>query len=734
MKKTEITAEGLRTAVWSAFPTVDIFRAFKGDKRNISSVERFIDLAQKEKLIKKKNENDFEELLSMSKELYKSRKPAMEFSYDALLTEIKKEKSIKSLVGELREMAEVFALEKPDEVLFTRMKQDFHSHSIKRQHALMLLAIWLGLNKSELGINYQILVSFPRSASEPAVEETMGVLVTFAFMGENIDATTIDFLKKELPECIRDLKLSYLSEKRITYLATTCMARFPIKEGMAGYPATYGQAMRDALSLAYQMVITWQLSSMYTSRISFIIAIDAGVFSTIEIAAKDLLAGDLPSEKQIRVSHFALTAAKKADLKVVFDAVKYPNVWSAEHFWAFPYFKSPPVLMPSPGGEDRKPGLLPETEEEVKRFRNALFLGEKNDYRVLSTVHQFPPKILASLEIAHVATMRRLHHEAVQLLNDVLSFDPLNYIARTLRFHNFMALSAYTQSPDAARLDFERALYDGQFIENYCPPDPEFYAEYSLIYWVRAIKLIKLMRKGLIAKEKHEEMTATVLSCIETGEHLAKKGLAVSTSGLDNRCGFWLVYYMAFRKLIDYNREALTDINQHFEDTTNLYPEVFQTCAEVMGWSVALDESGTIDEGYLETRALLSMETFLNSLSSTSQYPHAAIGACTFMWDFSGPERKRKVIDHILMLLDVIRMKIEELKPLCLGTFSATTTLIEIQSPQEYIICVERIKKAVVEVKETGNYATGMKLLLHNLDFDTKSRPITFDLIRRENV
>jgi hypothetical protein len=738
MKLSDLTAESLKLAIWTCFPTTEIFHDLKEDRRNISFIRRLMDLAMQKKLLEKVSDplldiNRFEEFVKTNSELYKGRRASQEFTFDSLIAEIKKDRPIKDLVKELKDMARDLCLEEPNEVLFTRMKKDPHSRSIKRRHALLLLSIWLIINMPDLDLSYHSLTILPGTLSDSDADETTGVLAVFAFMGENIDAATVDFLKTELPICIKDLKLTYLNEKRLSFLATTGMAKFPVKEDAAGYPVTYGQAMRDALSLAYQVVITWQLSAQYSSGINLIISIDAGNFASKEITIKDLMGPDLPAESPIRLSHFAYTAAKQADLKVVFRNLKYPNVWSADHFWSFPYFKSPPVLMPQGTGEIDDTTILPVTDDAVKQFREAVFLKDSNDYGILPMTHNYPPRILASLEVAHVTTLRRLHHEAIQLLFYVLSFDPLNHIARTLRMHNFMALSICAQNPDTACLLFKRAIHDGQFIENHCIPDPEFYAEYSLAHWAMAIKLIKFMRKGIIF-ENIDETMSEVLKLLARSEECAMKGLSVSTSGADSRCGYWLLYSMAFRRLLEKDPELMTNINRPMEDTHHLFPQIFESFTEVCGWMPPVDSTGKIHEGFMEKRALRSSETFLNSLSSTSQYPHAAFGVCNFLWDFSDPERKKLIIDYVLLLLEKTRMKIEDLKGLCIGTYSATPTLMEIQSPKEYITCIERVKTEVTKVKKTGNYDTGMMLLMLNFDFETSSVPITFDLIRKEEV
>jgi hypothetical protein len=104
-----------------------------------------------------------------------------------------------------------------------------------------------------------------------------------------------------------------------------------LKEGVVGFPSSYGEAIRDALFLAYQMVITWQLSPLCNARIHFIIALDAGPLDIAELTAKDLLSPELSLDYPIRLSHFAFIIAEQSEQKVIFKELKHPSVWAVEH-------------------------------------------------------------------------------------------------------------------------------------------------------------------------------------------------------------------------------------------------------------------------------------------------------------------------------------------------------------------------------------------------------------------
>ncbi|OGP51888.1 MAG: hypothetical protein A2Y79_09165 [Deltaproteobacteria bacterium RBG_13_43_22] len=730
MEKINYVLNNMELVIWSVFPSIDTFRNFKAEKRNVSIVKTFIDLSQSGGLIPKKNEAKFEDLLKRCSELYKDRKPSMEFTFNDVIREIKRETSIKRLVKELKDLAKIFGFEEPDEVLFTRLKKEFHPNSIRKHHALMLFSIWLGLNKPALALNYQTLLGFPRTSSESTENEKNGVMATFAFMGENIDASMIDFLKKELPTCSRDLKIYYLNEKRIQYLATTCIARFPLKEGVVGFPSSYGEAIRDALFLAYQMVITWQLSPLCNARIHFIIALDAGPLDIAELTAKDLLSPELSLDYPIRLSHFAFIIAEQSEQKVIFKELKHPSVWAVEHFWAFPHLKGPPCLTPMRTKTENDAEWLPVTNETAKAFRNALVLGDSKLFKILSVINQYPPKILLSLEVANIITYRRLHHAAIRLLSLVLASDPTNYIARTMRISNFMFLGNYSKDLETAELFYDRGIYDGQFIDQYCPPDPVFYAEYSQIYWSKALKLIKFLRKGLI-QDRIEERQTEILDYLKKAEHYAKKG-AIFRIYADTRCTSYLMHFAAFRGLIEKDNRLLTDKNLPFVDTQGIFSSVAKSVYDTIGWIIPEDGGDAIDESFSDKRMTITVDTYLNSISSPSFFVCTLFFVCTVLWDFSEPEKQKQVIDRVLLFLDMALGKTEELKKLCLGIYSLTPAYPVIHSPGEYINWILKAKHSIQEIKETGNYETGMKLFLLQFDEETNSEPITFDLIQAE--
>ncbi|MBN1472520.1 MAG: hypothetical protein JW925_12120 [Syntrophaceae bacterium] len=728
MKNFKTLLENYSLLIWSIFPSVETFHNFKKNKRNISVIEKLIALAEQKKVIKRSSETEFEALIKRCSEIYKNHKPATELSYESLIEIIKKDFSVKSLVGELKQIAEYFDLEEANEVVFTRFKKDFHPNSLKKQHVLMSLAIWLAANKPELGLNYSTMLNFPRRSSDIQQEDTEGLRMELVFTESrgNIDPSTMDFLKDTLPKCVHSLEMSYLNENRVTYLATNCIVKIPVREGAAGIRATYGEALRDALSLAYQLLVAWQLTPFHNSTIQFIIAIDAGPYAKVADTIKDLLHPALSADLPVRLSHFAYMIAKQMDIRVIFRETTHPNIWAVKHFWAFPYFKSPPMLLPSSAENGKETSPLPVRDADIRPFQDALFFGRNEQVPLLDAVRRYPPKVTLALEVAHIATLRRMNHEAAYLLSHVLSFEPLNQVALALRMQNFIALGNYAGDWNSAALLFDRGICDGHFIEKYCPPDPVYYAIYGLLFYSKAIKLLRFIRRGKI-REQLESKKQEILKLLEQAEFYTKMGTCVSHTAADNRCAFWLAHYYAFRKLLLNNPALMTDQRLPYEDKQGIYISEVRHVYRSMGMLLPLT-SDEAAKAFCAERLMIMLSNYLNSISALSHYVNVLFSATTMLWDFSTPEEKPLVIDQVLMLLDMALDKTSFLKEKCLGVYICT----EIQSPGEFIRSLKKVKQLMEKIKQTEDYGNPVKISLMNLDEENNAAPITYDLMQKE--
>lgn len=729
MSTTDNMLDKFNLLLWSIFPSVETFQNFKSDKKNISFIEKIIALAQQKKSIQKESEAEFIGLINRCGEMYKGRKPVAELNFEMLISEIKKDISIKKLVLELKNIAGVFGLEKPNEVTITRLKQDFHPKTIKKQHTLMALTIWLAVNKPDLGLNFSAIINFPRRHCDTQPEPKEGILMELSFLEPrgNINPEVMTFLKDALPSCAKDLEMNYLNGAHITYLATACLLRIPIKKGFNGFPQNYSEAISNALSLSYQLLTSWQLTQFYSSKIQFSIAIDAGQFETTAESIKDLFHPSLPDNLPIRLSHIACMMAKQANIRVILNETSSLNVWTIVHFWDFPYFKPIPGLMPCMLADGKESSPLPVRDKDVNAFQNALFFNKTGIIPLLDTVINYPPKTMLALDVAHIATLRRMDHEAVQILSNVISqVQPYNPVARTMRMYNFIALGNYAREWITARLLFDRALYDGLFIEKHCQPSPVFYAVYGHLFYSQALKLINFLRNRKIT-EKIEDFKKEVLQCLEKAEYCYRMGMSVTHHPVDASVAFWFSHCFLFHKLLEKHPQLITDENLPFTDPDCVYLEEIQFLLKSFGIP---DPNAELkgNKQFNGSQLIARTNDHLSSISAPSCQTGFLFVMPMTIWDISIPEYKAQIIDLIITFMQTTIEKTTTLKKMCLGVFTHTG----VRSPGEFIKNVQKVKQFLEDIKRREDYANPVKISLMHLDDDIGYEPITYDLIQRE--
>ena len=541
-----------------------------------------------------------------------------------------------------------------------------------------------------------------------------------------IDLKVMNFLKNTLPSCARDLEMYYLNETCITYLATTCFVKFPIQEGFKRFPKNYDEAMSNALSLSYQLMVSWQRTQFYSSKIQLIIGIDAGEFKVIADSIQDLLHSSFASNQLIRFSHLAYMIIKRSNISVIVKETSFPNVWAIDQFWCFPYFKSTPDLLPHRLADGQESSLLPVRDRDVEAFQSALFFNKTDRIPILDTMLKYPPKAMLALEVAHIATLRRMDHEAVQIISNVLSFEPYNIVALTMRMENFIALGIYSKEWDTSCLFFDRALCDGLFIEKYCPPDPIFYAIYSSLFYSKAIKLIRFLRNGKIT-EKIEDRKKEVMQNLEKAQFYYKMGMCVSHNAVESGCGFWFCHCFLFQKLLEKYPQLITDKSLPFADHDGIYVKETQFLFACLGIPNPNMDNKTVKQ--INTPPLvMKINSYLTSMSAPSCYINYLFTMPTSLWDASIPEYKAQIIDLVLSYLDVALGTAASLKKMCLGIH----TCMGIRSPGEFIKIINKVKYFLEDVKRRNDYANPVKISLMHLDEDIGYAPVTYDLIQRE--
>jgi hypothetical protein len=698
-----------RAALLAVFPSRDAYQEFKEDDPAVArrAGPLFVRYARSRGLIAEEREDALLDFIEQNRSGEEKRSPPKGFTFGELVEEITENSSVNSLINWLNGVARDFELLEVQASMFSRLRKDFHPNTSKKRNLLRLLAFWLGMNRSELGWNYEMLLDLPRETPQEDAppEEKEGVRIAFSLQsrGNIIDFDAVQWLRTELPKCIKDLKLYHVNWRQIAYTATTAALSLPKMKGPSGEPRLYSQAIRDSLALAHQISVRWRLSEHSNQQRSVVIGIAAGPFAMLDTALQALLATRLPGNLEIRVTDFARLCARVAEVKVGFHEPpkeveiidgRLLTVWPITSFWSFLYYDFIPELL-----EDE---MLPTTHASRSEFENALYFYEvENDtrYRALRAIHQFPQNTLLALEIAKVCIARRMFHEANSVLSTILASNPRHLVTRTLRMSIFRHLMMERSDPSASTLFFERAREEARLIESYCEHDEESLCETGLLYFARAVQFLTALRsrrKGVpsVAGGTKED----VFLLLEEAERCFARGTAVSPSaGL--RPFPWQMHIRALTALLKEN-ERFFDGKRPFVDHANIYR---RTCLEFMsmlGWIGPTELEVSRDQMDVVVKRLLTTVhtyTYSRSVLLRNYIPFIKYFFAVTIWDFA-PVMTVRLARTILNWLEEAIAEAQALDHHRIGVYAVVGSLSQIQSARQFVACTEKTIRTVQEI------------------------------------
>lgn len=688
------------------FPSRKAFLDFLEDEPAVArrAVPLLLRHAKAGGLIQEEKEAAFLEFIEQNRSGEEGRTPPRGLTFGELVEEITDGRSVNSLISWLNGLARDFGMLEIQASMFSRLRRDFHPNTPKKRNLLRLLAYWLGMSRSEVGWDYEMLLKLPRGRpqEEAQPEEKEGVRIAFSLQsrGNIIDFDAVQWLRSELPRCIKDLKLYHVNWKQIVYTATTAALSLPKMRGPAGEPRLYSQAIRDGLALAHQISVRWRLSEHSNQQRSVVIGIAAGPFSLLDTALQALVATRLPGNQEIRVTDFARLCARVAEVKVGFHEPpkeveiidgRLLTVWPVTSFWSFLYYDFIPELL--------KEEMLPATHASRGAFSDALYFHEvKNDtnYRALRSVHQFPQNTLLALEIAKVCVARRMFHEANSVLATILAANPRHLVTRTMRMSLFRHLMTERSDLSASTLFFERAQEEARLIERTCEQDEESLCETGLLYFARAVQLLALLRsrrKGATAAAGVAGEDVFLL--LERAEGFFARGTAVSPSvGL--RPFPWQMHIRALAALLEEN-ERLFESREPFADPTNLYGRTCLEFMSLMGWIGPKDTELSRDQMDAVVRRLLATVhtyTYSRSVLLRNYIPFIKYFFAAMIWDFA-PVMTVRLARTIVTWLEEAIAEAQALEPYRIGVYAVVGSLSQIQSVRQFVACTEKTIRTI---------------------------------------
>ncbi|MBI5590774.1 MAG: hypothetical protein HY881_09855 [Deltaproteobacteria bacterium] len=543
------------SALLSSFPTQEAWMAFSQNKDNILIRDSFVNFAVRFGLIKTRDTPSLEAFILKHTVHRTAFKPPGHLDFEELLDKRKDYLRINLSLRALTERINALltekqiALPKVTNSMLTRLKNEPVNTAYK-QNVLRSLAFWLAYERSDIASDwhYGTLLSICREGKQTESYKE-GARIGFALYsrGDVIDHEILGWLRKTLKNYI-DESISHFSYGRWgkvkAHDITTLYVDFP-KEKEAGDLVSYQHCLRSAADLAHQITIRWALSRYCTKNRFLSIAIAAGEYSGLDNYLLPMLNAKLSDDPVIRVSDYARQCLLINDIRVVLcqnpkETALFNGealtIWWVTALWSSLYFDfvsdllTDKILQNNPAAIEKLNRLLLFPEELDKNT------GKAEEPNAVSSFFKFPHNSLLGVEIAKTLYYRQRFEEALEILRIVLSINPTDLIARTLRMVLFRNMAVEAETYPIAQGLFKKAEQEAIFIQNNCSHQFEdFYCEYGVVFIAQAMLTLRHSRSNKeIASDRKtiRQLKQRVFKALDRADDLFDKGMTVSPSGI----------------------------------------------------------------------------------------------------------------------------------------------------------------------------------------------------------
>jgi hypothetical protein len=715
-------SQKVELALIAVFPTVEAYRSFIEDDKEDAGP--FIRLARQYGIIGEKQgaraieafieDNSRSPDECMPPEGLKTLSDLLE-GKEVGMTVRSLTKWINKLINEF-DLGHIMPAGKVSNAMFSRLGRGPANTRTKR-NTLRLLAFWFGYKRPHLGAvwNYDTLRKL--CPSEQRIESDEGARIGFYLhsRGDLIEDKTVKWLKNELRSCIEDL--GHVQYGKIQSYSTTSFYLDLANEGIAkeglSHSSSYGRCVRDAIAIAHQVAIRWALSPLRSQRKIMTIGIAAGKFSTLDVYVQTVLNVKLPGDPVIRVTDYTRQCVLVNDIRAtfcqlpkeieVFDG-EIVNIWWIKELWNIYYWDFVPALL--------KDEMLQNDPQSEERLRTLLWFPDEKltltedekKPNAITTFLKFPQNSLLGLEIAKTLYYRRKFLEANEILRMILSTEPHNLTARTLRMAIFCNLGLDESLPySAAKIYFKRAENEAAFIEENCTnKDEDYYCERAYCRLAQALRILHLIR--LNRGEYHErDISLTekdVYRLLSDAEDLFMRGVTVSSTG--HRSMFMIGCVCSLRRMLKKNEDFVNTPEGKLLDKHDICKETAEDIFSVGGW-LRKDYTGDIRYGFLRKRMKSGFMLYDNAVLLRTRQPNMKFSYALGLWDFS-PVITVGIAKSVIKLLKEAIAKAKQLKQDKVCVVSITRVKAEIITVDRFIRdvseCIEQVESRVGSLED----------------------------------
>ncbi len=712
------------SALLAVFPTPEMFSAFAENNENAAGLKSLLAYAGREELIEADDATDLMSVIRRRRRSSEDCTPPVHLTFEGFLEKkeelLKLNLSIRALTDRINHLLEECRIDLPrvSNSMLTRLKKE-PADTVYKQNVLRSLAFWLGHERGDLGPrwNYETLLKLCRESRSTDQNYPEGVRIGFALYsrGDVIDHEIVGWLKKSLKHYI-EKNISHFSYGRWgkvrSHDITTLYVDFP-KEDVAGVPAAYRSCLRSAVSLAHQIAIRWALSKYCTKNRFLAVGIAAGEYATLDNYLLPSLNAKLPGDPVIRVTDYVRQCLLINDIRAILCRRPHETalfngealaIWWIVGFWSTLYFDFIPELLEDPilkNDSDSKDALIRLMYFPEKENGGMAYNKESN---AVTTFFKFPHNALLGVEIAKTLYYRRLFREALEILRIVLSIEPTDLTARTLRLVLFRNMALDAPTYDVSEGMLQQAEQEALYIEDNCSTRSEdFYCEYAVIYMVKAMQTLRYARlgKGSCGGQALEWSKQVVFDALEEAERIFGKGMTVSPSYI--RSSYLLDSVKVLQAVVQSDEALFTDSQM----TLNGKPDVVLQPSLDFQWQIGYTRDDLPLQrryGFLEQIIIKKGETHDDSIALDAYRPTTYFCHAVSLWDMM-PVRTVAVTKRVLKMLRDARDIAQTIAKDNVCIYSFTRTYGEMMPVEEFVHHMEKSIRMVEEAAGEDLYA-----------------------------
>ena len=705
------------TAIMSTFPTIESFTEFCSHIDNSSIVDSFIGFAARNRVIDSAELESLEQWVLHNTVSNICPASPQKITFEELLNKkgetLRLNLSLRALCTRINTVldSQHITLPRVTNSMLIRLKKEPLDTAHKR-NVLRSFAFWMGFERPDIAAtwHFESLAKLFREG-RPARNYTEGARIGFALSsrGDVIDHEVVGWLKKAIKEYIGQSINRFLYGKWGKVKAhdiMTLYVDFP-KEEKGGNLVYYRNCMQSAVMLAHQISLRWALSKFATKNRFLSIAIVAGEYANLDNYLLQLLSTRLPGDPVIRLSDYARQCLLINDIR----AILCPNpaettlfngeslhVWWITGLWTTLYFEFISELL-----DDEVLQNTPSSIEKLDRLLWPISEGDEapsgtqSEDHAIATFFKSPHNSMLGVEIAKTLYYRKRCAEAAEILRIVLSINPMDLVARTLRMILFRNMALDTPSYRTAAAIFRQAEQEADNIQKHCDCHSEdFYCEYGILCLAEALSIVRHLRASLeLASHMNEmeKMKQAVYAALERSKYFFEKGISLSPSGTRSS---YLLKSAAIVKAIFENDEELF-INPGKPLTAEAH--VGQKESMDVQWQVGYRRSDLPihkQDELAETTMIHNATIHGESIVLLGYQPAAHFCYAVALWDFLSPHtvsRARIVRDKIQSALETAQQAQEK----NVYIYSFTRIYGEMIPPGEFI---EHMKRAMQMINE----------------------------------